>query len=271
MITRIISYIAKLKISAKIKYDKFLNDIPNQFFLDFYNTKRSNVNAALILISSLMSLIIAGITFFFDTFLGFLVLIIIFLASILFFIRKIRKQYLDIITEVEQYADLVCREMFLIISTTKSVGMIIEFLSQGMYPIISPMLLQVLKKMNIGSAPNDLLEKFAWKQPSETIKQFILEIIIPISKGNLEIAKSMQYETQWRIRKNFDSYLSQMEGKMSIFLAITTIIPITISMLLVMLGHVSISLLIFLPLVFFVFDLIAVEIFNSGKIKLLGG
>jgi len=270
MITRIIGYIANLKISTKIKYDKFLNDIPNQFFLDFYNARRTNVNAALIIISTFLSILIAGITFFFDIFLGFLVLIVIFLASILFFIRKIRKHYLELITEVEQYADLICREMFLVISTTKSISLAIEYLSQGIYPIISPMLLQMLKKINLGDSSDDLLKNFAFKQPSETLKQFILEIIIPISKGNLEI-KTMEYETQWRIRKNFDSYLSQLEGKTSIFLAITTIIPITISMLLVMLGHVSISLLIFLPLIFFVFDLIAVEIFNAGKIKLLGG
>ncbi|MBN1328556.1 MAG: hypothetical protein JXA54_03690 [Candidatus Heimdallarchaeota archaeon] len=271
MITRLISYIAKLKICSKIKYDKLLNDIPNQFFLDLYNTRRANINAALIILSSILSLLLAVITFFFDIFLGFLVLVVIFLASILFLIRKLRKQYLDIIMEVEQFADLVCREMFLIMSITKSISTIIEFLSQGTYPIISPLLLQTLKKMNVGATPDDLLEKFAWEQPSETIRQFILEIIIPISKGNLEIKKTAEYETQWRIRKNFDFYLSQLEGKMSIFLAITTIIPITISMLLVMLGYISISLLVFLPLVFFVFDLIAVEIFNSGKIKLLGG
>jgi hypothetical protein len=81
----------------------------------------------------------------------------------------------------------------------------------------------------------------------------------------------MNFETQWHVRKRFDTYLAQLEGKTSIFLAITTIIPITISMLLVMLGHINMNLVIFLPLVFFVFDLIAVEIFNSGKIKLLGG
>ena len=68
-----------------------------------------------------------------------------------------------------------------------------------------------------------------------------------------------------------DSYMSQLEGKMSLFLAITTIIPITVSMLLVIMGYINVSMLVFLPLVFLVFDLIAVEIFNSGKVELLGG
>ncbi|MHA1211158.1 MAG: hypothetical protein ACTSSH_01740 [Candidatus Heimdallarchaeota archaeon] len=271
MIERVISYLAKSKITSKIKFDKFLNDLPNDFFLDNYNAKRININGAIIFLSMIFAIISMCIALFFDIFLGFLVLIVVFLASVLFLVRRIRKKYLNLIFEVEQYSDLICREIFLILSTTRSLSMVLEYLSQGSYPIISPMILQILKKTNIGSSPESLLKTFALKQPSETIKDFVLEIVLPMANGNLELKSTMPFETQWRIRKSFNSYLSQLEGKMSIFLAITTIIPITISMLLVMLGHISLSLLIFLPLIFFVFDLVAIEIFNSGKIKLLGG
>jgi hypothetical protein len=271
VIDRIIIFLAKLKLSSKIKFDKFLTDIPNNYFLDCYKVNRSEINFSILIFSFSISIIVAFITIFFDAFLGILLFIVFFLAVILFLIRKIRKQYLTIIAEVEQSADLICNEMLLVLSTTKSIPLVIEYLSKGSYPIISPMLKKMVCELNVGKSPVELLELFAIKQPSETIKEFIIEIIIPYAKGNLNIKKSSIIETQWRIRNKFDTYLAQLEGKTSIFLAITTIIPITISMLLVMLGHINMNLVIFLPLVFFVFDLIAVEIFNSGKIKLLGG
>ncbi|MHA1122638.1 MAG: hypothetical protein ACTSPC_07475, partial [Candidatus Heimdallarchaeota archaeon] len=171
----------------------------------------------------------------------------------------------------EQNSDLICREILLILSTTNSLSMVIEYLAQGSYPIISPMITQLIQRMNIGDSPISLLQTFALKQPSDTIKEFILELIVPIANGQLTIDKTTNFEAQWRIRKNFDSYMSQLEGKMSLFLAITTIIPLTVSMLLVIMGYINVSMLVFLPLVFLVFDLIAVEIFNSGKVELLGG
>jgi hypothetical protein len=271
MLDRVIKFIAKTKISSKIKFNKFLSDIPNDYFLEYYQLKRENLNSSIIILSLFLALLAAFITVFFDIFLAFLVFTVICLATMLFLIRGIRKKYLTLISEVERYADLICREILLVISTTKSIPMVIEYLSQGSYPIISQMLKNMIIKMNIGISPQKLLENFAYKQPSETLREFILEIIIPYSKGHLKIKNTSNFETQWRVRKDFDSYLAQLEGKTSIFLAITTIIPITISMLLVMLGHINMNLVIFLPLVFFVFDLIAVEIFNSGKIKLLGG
>ncbi|NHJ41046.1 MAG: hypothetical protein FK731_13525 [Asgard group archaeon] len=271
MIKQILIFLTKIKLSSKIKFDKFLTDIPNSYFLDYYKVKRYEINLSILILSFFISSFVAFITFFFDVFLGFLLFIIIFLAMILFFIRKIRKEYISIISEVEQSADLICNEILLIISTTHSIPLVIDYLSKGSYPIISPILKKMVSELNIGKSPIKLLEDFAYKQPSETIKEFLIEIVIPYSKGNLEIKNTINFETQWRIRKSFDIYLSQIEGKTSIFLAITTIIPITLSMLLVMLGHVSMNLVIFLPFVFFIFDLIAVEIFNSGKIKLLGG
>lgn len=271
MINRILIFLTKLKLSSKVKFDKFLTDIPNSYFLDYYKVNRFEINNSILILSFFISLIVAFITFFFDVFLGFLLFIVIFLAMILFFIRKIRKEYLSIISEVEQSADLICREILLVISTTHSIPMMVEYLSKGSYPIISPMLKKMVCELNVGKSPIELLEDFANKQPSETIKEFLKEIVIPYAKGNLKINKSVNFETQWRVRKSFDIYLAQLEGKTSIFLAITTVIPITISMLLVMLGHFNMNLVIFLPFVFFVFDLIAVEVFNSGKIKLLGG
>ncbi|MGC9777999.1 MAG: hypothetical protein HZR80_02000 [Candidatus Heimdallarchaeota archaeon] len=271
MIEKILTKLARSQFCRRINFDKLLTDIPNSFFIDNYNVKRKEFNGAILISSCLFAMIIASLVTIYDVIFGFLVLIIICLTSILFMVRRIRKLYLKEILEVEQYSDLICREIMLILSTTNSLPMVIEFLSKGSYPIISPMMDQLIKKMNMGSSPVNLLEDFAKNQPSETIKEFIFEIVIPYAKGQLKQGNTINYEAQWRIRNNFDSYVNQLEGKISIFLAITTIIPVTISMLLVMLGYININLIIFLPLVFFVFDLIAIEIFNSGKVELLGG
>jgi hypothetical protein len=271
MIEKIIIPLAKTNLCKKISYDKFLEDIPNDYFLENYDIRRANINGSVISFSLLLATIISCGVLFYNVVFSLLIFVIVTLAIILFLIRKIRKMYMERILEVEQNSDLICREILLILSTTNSLSMVIEYLAQGSYPIISPMITKLIQRMNVGDSPEILLQSFAVKQPSETIKEFILEIIIPIANGHLTISKSLNFEAQWRIRKNFDSYMSQLEGKMSIFLAITTIIPVTVSMLLVIMGYVNVSMLVFLPLVFLVFDLIAVEIFNSGKVELLGG
>ena len=271
MLEKIITRLANTEFSSRIKFSKFLEDIPNSYFIDYYKTPRTNIISAIIIISTILSLLSAIIASIHDLVFGLLIFIVVFLASILFFIRKIRKKYLNKILEVEQYSDLICREMILIFTSTQSLGTVLEYLSKGDYPYISKMLHQMIKEINVNATPVKLFRDFANKQPSETIREFILESLIPMAKGNLKIEKSLVIETQWRIRQKFNSYMSQIEGKLSIFLAITTIIPITISMLLVMLGHINLNLLIFLPLLFFIFDLIAVEVFNSGRTQLLGG
>ncbi len=271
MIEKIIIPLAKTNICKKISYNKFLEDIPNEYFVDNYGIKRNNLNGAIIMFSLILATIFSCGALFFNIVFSLLIFVIVILAIILFLLRRIRKIYFEKILEVEQNSDLICREILLILSTTNSLSMVIEYLAQGSYPIISPMITQLIQRMNIGDSPISLLQTFALKQPSETIKEFILELIVPIANGQLTIDKTKNFEAQWRIRKNFDSYMSQLEGKMSLFLAITTIIPITVSMLLIIMGYVSVSMLVFLPLVFLVFDLIAVEIFNSGKVELLGG
>jgi len=271
MIEKIIIPLAKTNFCRKISFDKFLEDVPNEYFLENFDIKRSNINGSVIFFSLILATIISCGVLFYNIIFSLLVFIIITLAIILFLIRKIRKMYFDEVLKVEQHSDLICGEILLILSTTNSLTMVIEYLAQGSYPIISSMISKLIQRMNVGDSPVSLLQTFALKQPSETIREFILEIIIPIADGQLTIEKSINFEAQWRIRKNFDSYMSQLEGKMSLFLAITTIIPVTISMLLVIMGYVNVSMLVFLPLVFLVFDLIAVEIFNSGKVELLGG
>ncbi|NHJ03395.1 MAG: hypothetical protein EAX90_01110 [Candidatus Heimdallarchaeota archaeon] len=270
MIDKILKQISKSKIN-KFKFEKFLEEIPNDFFIENYDVKRSEINSSIMVLSSIISIVLSFGVFFYDFFFGLLILIITFLVSTLFIIRKIRKNYLNKKIEVEQYSDFICREILLILSTTKSISSIIEYLSRGMYPIISPMLKQSVKRMNLGASPIELLEDFAEKQPSETLKEFIHDIIIPIGIGRIDINRKIDFEAQWRIRQSFEAYLSQLEGKTSIFLAITTIIPLTVSMMLVILGYLSINLILFLPVLFLVFDLIAVEIYNTGKIELLGG
>ncbi|MFW9922239.1 MAG: hypothetical protein ACFFDW_03010 [Candidatus Thorarchaeota archaeon] len=175
------------------------------------------------------------------------------------------------VLQVEQISDLVCNEIILILSTTKSLPLAIEFLANGSYPVISQIMKDTLVFINLGRNYNDLLHDFALKQPSESIKEFIIDFIIPISKGEIKIHEGMKFSGNWRLRNKFEAYSSQIEGKMSIFLAITTVIPLTVSMLLVIMGYVSFNLMLFLPLVFIVLDLIALEIYNSGKVSLLGG
>lgn len=270
MIDNLLKQISNSKLN-KITTEKFLEDIPNDFFLECYDTSRSSLNGAILLFSIFLSFFLSIGIFFYDIFFGFLILIIIFLLTLLFLIRRIRKNYLSRNMEVEQFSDFICREILLILVTTESIPTIIEYLSKGSYPIISNKLKYIVKEMNLGESPIKLLENFAIEQPSETLKEFIIDLVVPVAEGRIKINRSINYESQWRIRQRFEMFLNQLEGKTSIFLAITTIIPLTVSMMLVILGYLSFNLILFLPIIFLVFDLIAVEFYNSGKIELLGG
>lgn len=261
---------AKTKL-GQLNLDCFLKDIPNDFFLEKYSVSRKKISSAIISLSSFISIVVFFSTIFFDVFASLLISIVVFLGAILYILRQVRKDYLTERMLVEQFSDFISNEMLLVFSSTKSIRLTIEYLSNGSYPVISKMASLMLKELNLGKQPEDLLNQFAYKQPSESLREFVIEIFIPLLKGQLYPKSSIKFESQWRLHTKFDSYLSQLEGKLSLFLAITTIIPITISMLLVILGFLNMFLVIFLPLIFFVLDLIAIEIFNSGKTTLLGG
>ncbi len=271
MIEKTLISLSKSKLSQKLNSNLLLEEIPESYFKEYYGVKRRDLNGAIVTFSLFLSLIISFGVFFYDIIFGILVLIIIFLTSLLLFLRKIKKNFLLKKIEVEQFSDFICREMLLVMLSSKSLSMAIEYLALGTYPIISSMLKEIVKKTNIGYSPLLLIEEFAHQQPSETIREFILNVIIPLNEGRIDFDRKIGFETQWRIRQSFEAYLSQLEGKTSIFLSITTIIPITISMLLVFLGYINLNLLLFLPLIFIVFDLIAIEIYNTGKINLMGG
>lgn len=271
MIDKILISLSRSALSRKFKSKLLLEEIPGDFLKEYYGIKINELNGAIIIFSFLISLIVSIGVFFYDVFFGFLILIIVFLASILMNTRRVKKKYMLKKIEVEQYSDFICREMLLVMLTTKSLSLVIEYLALGSYPIISTMLKDLVKKMNLGYSSLNLIKEFAYQQPSETIREFILNVIIPINEGRIGFKREINYETQWRIRNNFEAYLSQLEGKTSIFLSITTIIPLTVSMLLVFLGYINLNLILFLPLIFIVFDLIAVEIYNTGKIDLMGG
>ena len=271
MIEKMIEKTAKTRIGSRFKYEWILEDIPEEYLIELFNTSRKEINFAIFFLSFISSLLISLIIMIYDFIFGIFVFIIFFLCSLLLFIRKIRRKYLKRIIQVEQFSDLICREILLIYTTTHSLSIVIDYLSSGNYPIISKMLKADKKKLNLGKSPIKILRDFALKQPSESLREFIIDILLPLSNGKISSQRKINFEAQWRIRQDFESYISQLEGKMSLFLAITTIIPLTISMLLVMFGYVSTNLVLFLPLLFFVFDLIAVEIYNSGKIDLLGG
>ena len=271
MLEKIHRTLSQKNLSKRYKNEFFLKDVPEEFFSEKYQTSRSSINNIIVFLSLICSCTLCIIICVFDVVFGLLASIILFLAILLLQIRKIRQKYFEQILEVEQFSDLICREITLVLNITNSLPLVIEYLANGTYPIISKKMQAILKKMNIGESPTILLHEFANEQPSETIKEFIIEIVIPLADGKIKMKNIEAFETQWRIHKNFDSYMSQIEGKISIFLAITTIIPITVSMMLVMLGYLNLSLILFLPLIFFVLDLVALEIFNSGKVELLGG
>ncbi len=271
MIEKTLIYISKSKFSQRFNSNFLLEEIPESYFKEYFGVDKRNLNGAIVTFSLIMSLIISFGVFFYDIIFGILVIIIIFLTSLLMVLRKIKKNFMLKKIAVEQFSDFICREMLLVMLTSKSLSMVIEYLALGTYPIISSMLKEIVKKINIGYSPHLLIEEFAYEQPSETIREFILNVIIPLNNGRIDFDRKIGFETQWRIRQSFEAYLSQLEGKTSIFLSITTIIPLTISMLLVFLGYISLNLLLFLPLIFIVFDLIAIEIYNTGKIDLMGG
>ncbi|MBD3192059.1 MAG: hypothetical protein GF308_15540 [Candidatus Heimdallarchaeota archaeon] len=195
----------------------------------------------------------------------------IFFTIILLIVRKIKDDFFSQILEVERYSDLICREISLILSVTNSLSLVIEFIAHGNYPIVSFEFRELLKELNLGASPDNLLKAFAKDQPSETIREFLLDYVFPLTRGEIKPSTNFRFDAQWRIRSTFDSYLSQIEGKMSLFLSLTTIVPVTISMLLIIFGYISVDLLFFLPFIFFILGIIALEILNAGKIKLLGG
>jgi hypothetical protein len=271
MFRRIILPLSKTKVSAFLKSDFLLKDIPNDFFKEEYFVEKTKINGSIFLISLLLSFLVGISLSFFDIIFGLLVLVILFLALVLFLCRKIRSQYLKQIFQVERLSDLICNEMILVFTTTNSLPMVIEYLSTSHFPIISRQLRKMVAELNLGESPEHLLKNFACNQPSETIKEFVIDYLLPISSGEIAVSSIKYFKTQWRIRNNFDNYINQIEGKLSLYLAVTTIIPVTVSMLLVLLGFINLNLVLILPIIFFVFDLIALEVFNSGKVELLGG
>jgi len=91
MIEKIIISLAKTNLCKKISYNKFLEDIPNEYFVDNYGIKRSNINGAIIFFSLILATIVSCGVLFFNIVFSLLIFVIVILAIILFLLRKMNK------------------------------------------------------------------------------------------------------------------------------------------------------------------------------------
>jgi len=81
MIEKIHQTLSKKAFSKKYNIEFFLKDVPEEFFIEHYQTTRSSINSTILLISFLTSLVIGIIVCFFDFIFSLLVLIILFLSE----------------------------------------------------------------------------------------------------------------------------------------------------------------------------------------------
>jgi len=94
MIEKTLISLSKSKLSQKLNSNLLLEEIPESYFKEYYGVKRRDLNGAIVTFSLFLSLIISFGVFFYDIIFGILVLIIIFLTSLLLFLRKIKKNFL---------------------------------------------------------------------------------------------------------------------------------------------------------------------------------
>ncbi|MBS7644302.1 hypothetical protein KEJ26_07005 [Candidatus Bathyarchaeota archaeon] len=210
----------------------------------YYGYAATDVISCAICISLILAATFFFCLFFVNPLLGIVVSIgIAYLAYLLiinYLPQKLRKEQITI----SRYASLILDEFYFMLQSTGSVFDALQVVALGDYPLVSKKFTEIIKRVHNGECPESLLLRYANSQPSEALRQGLVELLCaqPLS---FTAARDIIELAEREIRGHFLEFTLQLESRIIVLFGIGFFVPLIFSFAIFLLGFVK-SPLVFL-------------------------
>lgn len=239
--------------------------MPSEFgeaieFLYHHSIKPSQVVSGLVIISFV---ILSGLSILLNLVLSLpsaimLGITISLMSCLLTFNSTISKYHRHLVL-IEKATPHILEELSTIFLTTGSVFEAIEYVSKGGYDVISSAFSDMLSPLNCGTAPEQLLRRYANSQPSVVLRRGLLTFIqfVETSSTNLEAVILDAHED---LQRKYERRTLQWESRMVVVAGVLVFVPIIFILGVAIRGLANHPLILLLP----VFQLVLAKIIVSA-------
>ncbi|MFX0142389.1 MAG: hypothetical protein ACFFDN_52600, partial [Candidatus Hodarchaeota archaeon] len=133
-----------------------------------------------------------------------------------------------------QYVELTFQEFLIILATTKSIFDSIFFISQGNYPYISKRFQEMIWKINQGANPEEILYNFALSQPSDPLRERILNIIATNYSHDTIIEELESHIVEKE--NEYQKFTKQLDSKIILIIGICSFLPLLVTITILLNG-----------------------------------
>jgi len=123
-----------------------------------------------------------------------------------------------------QFLDLVYQDLLIIIKSTGTLFDFFQYVSNSSYPIISEQFRYMLKKINMGESPEDLLLNYLNIIPNETFRENILSFLSSNQISNSYFKELPEFSLE--IGYKYEKYTSQLDSRLTALITVNIFLPI---------------------------------------------
>lgn len=210
----------------------------------YYGYVATDIISCAILVSLALAATFFFCLFFVNLLLGIVVSIgvayLTYLLLINYLPQKLRREQITI----SRYASLILDEFYFMLQSTGSIFDALQVVALGGYPFVSKKFREIVKRVHNGECPESLLLRYANSQPSEALRQGLVELLCaqPLSS---EAARNIIELAEREIRGHFLEFTLQLESRILVLFGIGFFVPLIFSFAVFLLGFVK-SPLVFL-------------------------
>ncbi|MCK5587726.1 MAG: hypothetical protein KAI34_03260 [Candidatus Lokiarchaeota archaeon] len=137
---------------------------------------------------------------------------------------------------IEKYADLILNTMLLAVLAGSTFDAVF-FVAKSDFPLVSNDFERILYRINNNEPPEKLLQDYAQKQPSTTLRKHIATLFA-INDLNSAI-ELMKDSTQFEVRTAYDRFTLELDSRLALTIGVSTFMPIFLSLFLIVYGFAS--------------------------------
>lgn len=201
----------------------------------YYNIEKKQIVRTSINRSLIIGLTIGFSVFIFHPFLGLILGVASFLATLSTFLRIHPKRFDRERKELERYGATFLETFSTILESTESISKAIITVGNQEIPGISTRFRKIAKRVENGEDPEVLIHELADSLPSRTLSRAIKRIMSREYSDESSIQEDVEV-TEREARRYFKNYTAQMESRITVLFAIDFFVPTVIMISASMLG-----------------------------------
>lgn len=250
-IYKVLNHVPGIKGLSKYLRDEKLDEACKYYFSET-GLGADEVLGASVLSSVLIFVLSITILIWFNLFFSIILSLFTSVVGYVYFKSRFTTLYEGEKMQILFGAELAFQDFLFTIKTNQSVLDGIVFVANASYPLISKSFREILGRIKQGEEPETLLWAFAERQPSEALRDRLVNLLSNNFKEDLitDFLEMNYVEKQAEYKKTS----KQLEGKLIVVIGLFTFIPFFFTLFVAFYGLASnVASLLFIPITFFIF------------------